>query len=93
MKSIFGTINWSDVLKGFLLAILTVVITGIYTTLQLGQLPTLSQLGSLAIAGLSAGIAYLLKQVFTNSAGQLGTTESNVTTVVTPTTITKTIEK
>lgn len=67
--SLFGKINWLDVGKGFLMAAGTIIITGIYTALQSGVLPTLAQLGTLSIAGLGAGLFYLIKNVFSNNVG------------------------
>jgi hypothetical protein len=67
--SLFGKINWLDVLKGFIVAVGTVVLTGVYTALQSGTLPTLAQLETLGLAGLGAGLAYLLKNIFSNNAG------------------------
>ena len=64
-----GNINWLDILKGFIVAALTVVLAGVYTSIQQGKLPTLAELGSLAIAGLAAGVGYLLKNFFSNNAG------------------------
>ena len=93
MKASFLSINWADVGKGFLIAVGTVVLTGLAATIQAGQFPTLAQLGTLGLAGLGAGVTYLIKQFFTNSAGQLGSTESGVTTTSTPTTTTTVITK
>ena len=93
MKAAFLSINWADVGKGFLVAVGTVILTSLATTIQAGQFPTLAQLGTLGLAGLGAGVTYLLKQFFTNSAGQLGSTETNVKTTETPTTITTTVSK
>jgi len=93
MKAVFGTINWADIGKGFLIAVGTVIVSGLVATIQAGTIPTLTQLGTLGLAGLSAGIVYLGKQFFTNSAGQLGSTEANVKTTETPTTITTTVPK
>ncbi|KKR55855.1 MAG: hypothetical protein UT94_C0055G0003 [Candidatus Uhrbacteria bacterium GW2011_GWF2_40_263] len=74
MSNLFS-LNWKDVAKGFLVAVLTVVITGLGTSLQSGKLPTLAELGTLGLAGLGAGVAYLLKNFFTNSNNELGKTE------------------
>jgi len=74
MSNLFS-LNWKDILKGFLVAVLTVIITGLGTSLQSGKLPTLAELGTLALAGLGAGVAYLLKNFFTNSNNELGKPE------------------
>jgi len=72
MNSNFGELNWADIGKGALVAFLTIVITGLGTTLQAGAFPTLAELGTLALTGLGAGLAYLLKNIFTNSKNELG---------------------
>lgn len=71
----FGKLNWKDIGKGFLVAAGTVVVTGLANSLQSGALPTLNELGVLAVAGLGAGLTYVLKNVFTNSENKLGQAE------------------
>jgi len=78
MGSEFGKINWLDLGKGVLIAVLTVILTGIITTLKSGELPTLELLKTLAIPGLGAGLAYLLKNLFTNSQNELGKAETKI---------------
>ena len=76
MNSQIFKLDWKDIGKGVLIAFLTVVLGGVYTSLQAGAFPTLAQLGSLAMAGLAAGLSYLLKNFFTNSDNQLAKPES-----------------
>lgn len=64
-------INIRDLVKGFFVAVLTVIVSGLSTSLNTGHLPTETELKSLALIGLSAGGAYLLKNLFTNSNDQL----------------------
>lgn len=64
-------LKWKDVLKGFIVSILTVVMTGAMTSLSTGAMPTMAELKVLAITGLGAGIAYLTKNFFSNSDGQM----------------------
>lgn len=64
-------LKWKDVIKGFLVSILTVVLTGAMAFLQAGQIPPTHDLKVLAITGLGAGVAYLIKNFFTNSEGQI----------------------
>ena len=66
----FLTLNWKDLGKGLILAFLTVFVTTVYAALQAGALPTGAQLGSAALAGLTAMVAYLIKNFFTNSNDQ-----------------------
>ena len=67
----FGSINLIDIGKGFLIAFLTVFLLGITNILQTGVFPALAELGTLAIAGLAAGLSYVLKNFFTNSKNKL----------------------
>ena len=66
------TINWQDILKGFITAVLTVIVAGLYTGLSSTppQFPDLATLEHLGITGLLAGVAYLMKNFLSNSAGQ-----------------------
>lgn len=64
-------LKWKDAAKGFVVSILTVVMTGAMATLQLGQIPPAHDLKVLALTGLGAGFAYLVKNFLTNSDGQM----------------------
>lgn len=68
----FGSINWFDIGKGLLIAFGTVFFFGLSQAFDAGRLPTLAELGTLALAGLGAALAYLLKNFFTNSENKLG---------------------
>jgi len=82
----FGKLNLADIGKGFITAVLTAIIAYVYqfvssavTALQAGQTPQLPDLQSLLTAGLialGAGFAYLVKNVFTNSNGEIAKTEN-----------------
>ncbi len=74
--SSFLKINFFDVLKGVLVAAFTVIVGGVYTSLQAGALPTVANLEQLGMAGLTAGLGYLVKQFFTNSSGTPLATEN-----------------
>ena len=71
----FLKLNWADIGKGVLIAFGTAVIVGLQTSLSAGKLPTLQELGALALVGLSAGLVYIIKNVFTNSSNELGKSE------------------
>ncbi len=72
----FGQLMSKDLVKGFIMAILTVIVTFAYTSLQAGTLPTDGATWKHeAILGLSAGLAYLIKNFFTNSNDQFLTAE------------------
>lgn len=74
--SSFGKINWYDILKGFLIAAGTVVLTGIASILQAGEFPEWSKLSGLLMTGLAAGVTYLVKNIFTNSDNVLAKKEN-----------------
>jgi len=69
------SIGWNDFGKGILIAILTVVLSSVYTLLQAGTLPTGADLAKIGIAALSAGIGYIIKNFFTNSENKLAKPE------------------
>ena len=74
-QSPFGKLNLRDLLNGLVVAFLTASLTGLITILDSGVLPTLEQLKSAGLAGLVASLAYLLKNLVTNSEGKVGAGE------------------
>lgn len=71
MNSKFGTLNWKDFGKGLLVAVISAVLGVVTTSLQVGSLTfDWKAIGTIA---LSAGLAYITKNLFQNSAGQIGT--------------------
>ena len=66
-KADFLTLVKKDYIKGFLVAILTVLLTGVYNIIITGELPDSSEWKAIGVSSLGAGIAYLLKNFFTNS--------------------------
>ena len=71
----FLNLNLDDLIKGFVVAFLSAALTGLVTILDNGALPTLTELKSAAIVGLTAGLSYLLKNLLTNSKGQIAKSE------------------
>lgn len=71
-RSRFLNVNWADLGKGLLIAFLTALLGGLLELLQAGEIPTtwiaFQPIFELALA---AGVSYLLKNLFTNSEGQL----------------------
>ncbi len=65
----FLNLNVDDLVKGFIVAFLSTALTGVVATLDSGALPTLAELKSAGIVGLTAGLSYLLKNLLTNSQG------------------------
>ena len=68
MNSTFLNINLNDLGKGLILAVLTSVMTIIYTTVQSGSLTFDWKL--IGTTALTSAIGYLIKNLFTNSTGQ-----------------------
>lgn len=67
----------SDFLKGFIMAVLTVIVAGLYTSLSATppHFPTGAEWATLGLTGLGSGVAYLLKNFFTNSNGTFAKAE------------------
>jgi hypothetical protein len=75
-QSPYFSLNWQDALKGFVVAAITAALGIIAQSIDAGHvLPTLAELKAAGIAGLGAGVAYLLKNLFTNSGGKLAKKE------------------
>lgn len=69
MNSTFLTLNNSDFLKGLVMAVLSTVITVVYQTVEAGSLVfDWKAIGTMA---LTTALAYIMKNLFTNSTGKL----------------------
>lgn len=75
MKSKFLSLDTKDAINGFVVAFLGTALSAVLVTLESGALPTLAELKSAGIIGLTAGLSYLIKNVLTNSNGELAKTE------------------
>lgn len=75
MKNKILSLSAHDAVKGFIVAFITAFLASIYQWLSSGSFPTLQQLGTAGIAGLTAGIGYLIKNYFTNSQDKFMTPE------------------
>ncbi len=67
------SINLRDVTKGLITAIISSILTGIYTSIASNppKFPsTLDDWKPILLVGLGAGISYILKNLFTNSNDQ-----------------------
>lgn len=71
MKSKFLNLDIKDAINGFVVAFLSAALTGLVATLDSGALPTVAELKSAGVIGLTAGLSYLLKNILTNSNGEL----------------------
>ena len=79
MKANFLNLNWADFGKGALVAVLTAVLATLTTLLQTGTLFDKASLPVIGTAALTAFVAYLAKNLFTNSQGQFAVSEKNAT--------------
>lgn len=69
MNSTFLNLNFNDFVKGLAVAVLTSVLTIVYDVVQTGSLTfDWKHIGTAAI---TTAIAYLLKNLFTNSTGTM----------------------
>jgi flagellar biosynthesis protein FliQ len=69
MNSSFLTLNTRDFVKGLFIAVITAVITVVYTTIQTGTLSFDWKV--ISTTALSAALAYIMKNLLTNSNDQL----------------------
>lgn len=68
MNSTFLNLNSSDFLKGLIMAVLSTVITIVYQTVEAGSLVfDWKAIGTMA---LTTALAYIIKNLFTNSEGK-----------------------
>ena len=78
MKSTFGKLNWLDLGKGFVVANFSALITSVYQIIQAGT-PIIfawAFFQPIVYVSVGAGLAYLIKNVFTNSDGKTFVKES-----------------
>lgn len=76
-SSSFLSLSWRDLGKGIILAFLTAFVTAIYTSFTGAEahLPTLAEIQTAVTVGVGATVAYLIKNLFTNSNDQFATKE------------------
>jgi len=74
----FLSINLLDIGKGVLIACFAGFLSVIYPVLQTGALPTVQNLSTGLTVALSAGLAYIAKNFFTNSQNKLLKGEVNL---------------
>jgi hypothetical protein len=64
-------LNLRDALNGFLIAFLTAFLSAIVSLLNSGVFPALSDFKAFAMIGITAGVSYITKNLFTNNQGEL----------------------
>jgi hypothetical protein len=62
-----GKLSFKDIMKGFITAILSGALTGVYQVVQTGGEVNPMVLKSSGMVGVASGIGYLIKNIFTNS--------------------------
>ena len=75
------SITVKDIAKGFFVAVGGAVLTGVQTSLSSGNIPNAADAQTMGMAGAAAGVAYLIKQLLTNSKGELMKSEPVVAPV------------
>lgn len=69
-QSKFFSLKARDFIKGFIMAVITAIAMGIYTSIDSGTFPPdAAGWKTMLLTGLGAGISYLIKNLFTNSNG------------------------
>ena len=69
--SSFTQLNIRDTVNGFLIAFLTTFLTAVVSVLNTNIIPSVADLKGFAIVGITAGVSYLTKNLFTNNQGEL----------------------
>ena len=64
-------LNLRDALNGFLIAFLTAFLSAIVSGLNSGIFPALADFKAFAFIGITAGVSYITKNLFTNNNGEL----------------------
>lgn len=68
--SSFGKLNLRDAINGCIVAAVASILSALVDTLQKGQFPDATQAKAIGMIGLTAGLSYVVKNLFSNSAGQ-----------------------
>lgn len=74
MNSTFLNLNAKDFIKGLVIAVITAVITILYDTVQTGSLTFDWKL--ISSTAITSALAYIMKNLFTNSNGTILKKES-----------------
>ena len=77
MKSALFSLGWKDIIKCFILAVFTAFVTGVYEAIQAGNINfTWAFWQPIIYTAIGSGLAYFIKNFFTNSKDQFATTEN-----------------
>ena len=78
--STFLKLNWKDLAKGFVVAIITALITACYQIIQTDFTFDWLTFKPAFLTAIAAGLSYLIKNLFTNSVGDTFKTDNNADT-------------
>jgi len=70
-KSKLGTLDWKDIGKSVITAIIGSIVSGLYVVINGGGDLNWSTIKGILLIGISAGISYLVKNIFTNSEDKI----------------------
>ena len=71
MNSNFFSLNWLDLAKGLLVAVIGAILSAVYEAIVGGTLSwTWAFFQPIVLTGVAAGIAYLIKNFLSNSSGE-----------------------
>ncbi len=73
-------LNWQDFVKGLIVAALSGGLGAIYGALTAGEVLTATVLKTAGLSAITGGVGYLMKNLATNSQGQVLTPEPPKTT-------------
>jgi hypothetical protein len=76
-RSNFLSLNATDFLKGFVMVIITALLTGIYQLLTNGGTLDWITLKPVLLSAVAAGLGYIIKNYLTNSQGEVFRTENS----------------
>lgn len=65
------SINLADLSKGLLMTFITAALTSLVQLLQDGKLPTVVELKTAGVVGLTAGVSYIVKNFLTGIPSQI----------------------
>ena len=65
------SVNYRDIIHGFVTAFIAASSAGLLTIISSGTLPTFDELKTHVVIGLSGGFAYLLKKFLSNSDNKI----------------------
>ena len=71
----FLGVNGRDLVKGVIVAALTVVVTAVAASLEGGGLPNAAQWKNIGMMAVAAGLSYFLKNFLTNKEDEFLTTD------------------